>query len=165
MFRRASTMWTSAKNLPVVPQNFSKAHSRTMESSSRLRPSRQRASGASCSTLRAHPPCAAAVRLFRRGRRKKGEKRRDFETRSLGDRTGHVRESRYTALARYVTSRRVTFTRVYSQHGGREYGYGRRARYRRDDSSGLASCHSSSDPERCARRLCHAICRRLRGNN
>lgn len=132
-------------NSPALPRNFSKAHSRTMESSSRLRPSRQRASGASCSTLRAHPPCAAAVRLFRRGRRKKGEKRRDFETRSLGDGRDAF-ASRVTRhwhdTSRRVASRLLAFTR--------STGNANTIRTTRAVPPwwqfGLASCHSSSSP-------------------
>lgn len=128
-----------------------------MESSSRLRPSRQRASGASCSTLRAHPPCAAAVRLFRRGRRKKGEKRRDFETRSLGDgRDTFARRvtRHWHDMSRHVASRLLAFTRSTETRTR----YRRRARYRRDDSSGSRAVTPRATPSgaRCARAACAA---------
>lgn len=100
------------ENSPAVPRNFSKAHSHTMESSSRLRAGGERA-------VRAVLPC---VRTHRAPRRRRfgffdgGEEKQKREMTRFWDaivrwRTRYVHESRYTALARYVTSCHVAFTR------------------------------------------------------
>lgn len=78
----------------------------TMESSSRLAEPAA-TSGSSRSPLRAHPPCAAAVRLFRREK-----KRRDFVTRTTGDTDGARPRSRQKHVARH---RHGTYTRSHGQ--------------------------------------------------